>query len=473
MSLFDKFFRDKGLAEIEPKMDVVYVERSNDLVDLSVKENRADSVNYQGIGRTKYASGLPPAIYDVPLNAFNSYPVVRGVVTAIADAISTLTIKVYKVRGGRHDDDTKHVFHDVFRQPNPTQGSQEFLEEIILSLDLFGNCFIAIEKGSPVELYVLPAKNMAIIPDAKTKVKEYRYYINGVQTTYSPEEIVHLKYTDPDDPYYGASLLTAATQVLNLERNRLAFASAFFSNGSAPLGVLQTEQTVSETMLQKLRGEWTRLHQGVGNSSRVAILQGGLKYSAISPAIKDMDFKGLKELSNSDILSLYKTPAIILGDLAESSGEEGKAALTAWWRQTLLPRVKKIESALNRGLRDTVFGGGKTYFKFDLTTVEALSDSKVETAKYLSTLVSSSIMTPNECRGEIGKPPLEDGYSDQTYISNSQFGEQLIPTNSLTNVNANNDEKPTVKPKKDLDEVLYKASKKLDELTKYIKNLDD
>lgn len=474
MSLFDKLFRDKGLDEIEPKMDVVYVERSNDLVDLSVKENRADSVNYQGIGRTKYASGLPPTeLYTGPLNAWNNYPIVASCINAMADAISSLSVKVYKVRGGEFVEDSRHEFHEIYRNPNPYQSSQEFVEEISKNLNLFGNAFISIEKASPLELYVLPATQMAVIPDAKTKVKEYRFYINGVQQVYKPEEIIHIRITNPEDPYLGLPPLSVAKKILALEGNRIDFATNFFKNHAVPIGVLETDSTVSETILQKLRGEWTRLYTGMTRVGATAILQGGLKFRSISSPLKDLDFKSLKELSNSDILSIYRTPAIVLGDLAESSGEEGKAAVTAWWRNAVIPHLKRIETAINRGLKDVVFGGGKARFEFNLKDVAALQDDKESLSKYLSQLVSSSIMTGNEARAIVGLPKSTEQYMDVPLVSNSFFGSQNMPVSEVTNQGAgSNEEKPAVKPKKDLDHAAYSVVKKLESLNKYLKSMD-
>jgi len=483
MNIFSKdfWFKD-SVPEVAPDLDVIFSQKSSQPIDLSEKADRSSDVNYQGIGRTKYASGLPPTEnYKAPLNAFNSYPVVRGVVTAIADAISSLDIKVYKVKGGEKVEDTKHDFHNVFRTPNPYEGSQEFLEKICINLDLFGNCFIAIEKGSPLELYVLQTPNVAIIPDAKIKVKEYRYYINGNQTPYKPEEIIHIRYSDPEDPYFGASPLKAATKVLSLENNRLTYANAFFSNGAVPLGVLQTENTVSETILNKLRSEWTRLHQGTNNAYKTAILQGGLKYVPIASGLKDLDVKALKELSTSDILNLYRTPAIVLGDLTEAGGEEGKAALTAWWRGALVPRIKRIETAINKGLRDVVFGGGKAYFTFDLTSVPALADDKVQVAKYIETLMGCSVLKPNEARSIIGQPKESDPNADKLLISNSFFGNALLPLESVGEQGAGSNApkpaatpsgNPAAKPKKEIDYVMYDSVNKLKELTKYLREME-
>lgn len=416
------------------------------------KDDRSEKVNYRQIGQNTYGSGTPPDIYGGSLTAITSYPIIYGAVTAISDAIAALEIKIYDVNGGQKEEVTDHPFYQVFKKPNPHQGSFEFLEQLSQTLDVFGNVFISIEKiGGDYELYILDPKYVAIIPDAKIKVKEYRYNINGDIVKYKPEEMIHVKMVDLEDGYYGKPPLAVATDVLTFEANRLAYANQFFVNGAIPAGVLETENSLGETLLRKLRGDWTRIHQGNTNSHKIAILQGGVKYKPIASPLKDLDFSALKKLSKDDILQIFKMPESILGNLDSTGSAEGKEALTAFWRSCISPRLKRMESALNRGLAVEMFGEGTTVFEFNLKGVTALQEDKEAQAKYLSMLVSSSIMTVNEARAERGLAKSTDPYADELMVSNSFFGNQLIPAESAV-ANAagtggtDGGEKPTAKP---------------------------
>ena len=96
-----------------------------------------------------------------------------------------------------------------------------------------------------------------------------------------------------------------------------------------------------------------------------------------------------------------------------------------------------------------MFKNGKQTLRFNLKTVEALADDKESTASYLSTLLSASVLTPNEARSIVGLPPSADPNADKLFISNSTWGNQLIPTDQAgqTTPSAANAEKPTAKPK--------------------------
>jgi len=437
------------------KSDCLFSVTDRPPVDYSAKASRADVVNYRGIGSTTYGSGQPPVIYDNAIKAIQAYPIVYGCVNAISEAIASLDIKVYQVKGGEKIEALDHPFYSLFSKPNPYQGSYEFLEEMQQNLDIMGNVFIAIEKGpgtpTGIELYILDPKYVALIPDPKIKVKEYRYYINGNVVKYKPEEIIHIKYSHIDDPYYGMPPLNAATEVLKFEKARLAYANQFFTNNAIPSGVLETDGNLGEALLKKLRRDWYSLHRGLTNSHNVAVLQGGLKYKAIASPLKDLDFDMLKNLTKEDILTIFKVPESILGNQAGTGSSEGQAALTTFWRGSIVPRLRRIESALNRGLFVQVFGNGTFVFEFNLKNVEALQEDRAEQAKYLQELVASSIMTPNEARMVRGLPRMEDEYADKLLVSNSFFGNQLMPVEIAAAGSGgagSTAEKPAAKPKK-------------------------
>lgn len=430
MSFIDKFF---GTATPEPAAGAVeitcmYDSSERPVIDYSMKDSRADKVNFRGIGASKYSSGTPPAYYDNAIAAVKSFSIVYGCITAISEAIASLGVKVYEVSGGQRTEVLDHPFYQLFSRPNPYQGSYEFLEELQQTLDVMGNVFIGVEKvAGTYELYLLNPKYVAIIPDPRIKVKEYRFYINGEQVKYKPEEIIHIKYSDMDDPYYGMPPLNAAADVLTFEKSRIKYANQFFVNGAIPTGVLETDSNLGDSLLKKLRTEWSNLHRGVNNSHKIAILQGGLKYNSIASPLKDLDFTALKELTKEDILTIYKIPESILGNQSGTGSSEGKAALTAFWRGCVVPRLKRIESSLNRGLSVQMFGGGTYVFEFNLKDVEALQEDKTSQAKYLSDLMASSVITANEARMVMGYPRIEEEFADRLLISNSFFGNALLP----------------------------------------------
>lgn len=450
MAIRDFFIRK--VEPVEVASICMFTSQEKELVDYTSKFDRSEKVTYEGIGKVKYGSGIPPAVYDTAVNSVKQYPIVYGCISAISEAIAGLSIKVYEVKGGQEAEVTDHPFYQIYANPNPFQGSFEFIEQVQQSLDVTGNAFISIEKvAGTYELYLLPTKYVAIIPDPKKKIKEYSYYINGQSIKYKPEEIIHIKYNDIDDSYYGAPPLSAASDILDFENYRIKFTNAFFKNSAIPAGILEGEQVLGDSMLKKLRGEWEKIHKGIDNAHKIAVLQGGLKYKPLSSPLKDLDLGTLKRLSREDIQTIFKIPDSVLGFMDGVGSNEGKEALAAFWRGSLIPRIARIESAINRGLKKLIFGDGKQVMRFNLTEVEALSDDKESTARFVSQLVTTSILTINEGRALLGFPASKDKLAESLMVSNSAWGNQLIPSEQAAqgaNPTGENAPKPTAKPKK-------------------------
>lgn len=447
--------KDFFIRKAEPVVEAsvcMFTSQEKELVDYASKFDRSEKVTYEGIGKVKYGSGIPPAVYDTAVNSVKQYPIVYGCISTISESIAGLSIKVYEVKGGQEAEVTDHPFYQIYANPNPFQGSFEFMEQVQQSLDVTGNVFISIEKvAGTYELYLLPTKYVAIIPDPKKKIKEYSYYINGQSIKYKPEEIIHIKYNDIDDSYYGAPPLSVASDILDFEDYRIKFTNAFFKNSAIPAGILEGEQVLGDSMLKKLRGEWEKIHKGIDNAHKIAVLQGGLKYKPLSSPLKDLDLGTLKRLSREDIQTIFKIPDSVLGFMDGVGSNEGKEALAAFWRGSLIPRVARIESALNRGLKKLLFGDGKQVMRFNLTEVEALSDDKESTSRFVSQLVTTSLLTINEGRALLGFPASKDPNGDTLMVSNANYGNQLIPADQAgqgANPTGANTPKPTVKPKK-------------------------
>src|ERR1039457_840643 len=152
MKILDYFIRKQ---EELPQMTCLSSSGERAVVDYSVKDDRSAQITYQGLGRIKYGAGIPPAVYTTVLAAIKAYPIVYGCITARSDAIAPLGIKCYTVKGGQESEVPDHPFYTTFANPNPFQGSFEFLEQVSQSLDVTGNSFIAIEgSGKTIELYL-------------------------------------------------------------------------------------------------------------------------------------------------------------------------------------------------------------------------------------------------------------------------------------------------------------------------------
>ena len=89
---------------------------------------------------------------------------------------------------------------------------------------------------------------------------------------------------------------------------------------------------------------------GTANAGRPMLLEGGLKWQAMSLTPADMDFVGLKAAAAREIALAFGVPPM-LGLPGDSTYANYSEANRALWRLTIVPLADKILAAIGQGLR--------------------------------------------------------------------------------------------------------------------------
>lgn len=276
-------------------------------------------------------------------------------------------------------------------RPNPYQSVQEFRTSIFTDFLLEGNIFLYWDGAF---LYHLPANKVSVLPDDKTFVKGYLY--NNV-TSFTANEILHIKDLSSDSVYRGSSRLAAAKRSIDVLTKMQSFQDQFFENGAVAGIVLETENTLSQIAKDKTIEKWRSQYSPKNGARRPLILDSGLKLKNIATTnFKDLDFDVSISTHDHKILTALGVPPILLdgGNNANITPN-----LRLFYLETVLPITKRYISALER------------FFGYDIeaitSNVSALQPDIKEIASYHSTLVNGGIITPNEARVELRYEKLD------------------------------------------------------------------
>lgn len=106
-------------------------------------------------------------------------------------------------------------------------------------------------------------------------------------------------------------------------------------------GVLSSDQ------FERLKSELEALYSGAGNAGRPLLLEGGLRWQAMSLSPADMDFAALKALAARDIVLAFGVPPMLIGLPGDSTYANYREANRALWRMTVLPLAEKILRGLS------------------------------------------------------------------------------------------------------------------------------
>ena len=267
-------------------------------------------------------------------------------------------------------------------------GGQGLVETLAAQLLLHGNGYVQILSdgaGAPVELFALRPERVTVEADGRGWPIAYHYKAGGQGVVLPAEDgagrtaVVHVKALHPLDDHYGAGCLSAATGAIAAHNAAAKWNRALLDNAARPSGALVHDpgdkgMPLSAEQVDRLREELAEGFAGGANAGRPLLLEGGLKWQALSLSPADMDFLALKHSSAREIAMAFGVPPMLLGLPGDATYANYREANRALWRLTVLPLCAKILGALAQGLAGW-FEGAE--LRVDLDRVPALVDDRM------------------------------------------------------------------------------------------------
>jgi len=304
-------------------------------------------------------------------------------------------------------------------RPNPYHSADVFFRNIYTDLVLEGDAFIYFDG---VYLYNLPALKTEIITDKKTYIKGYTYG----NTSFKPNEVIHIKENSGDSIYEGKSRLDSVKANINLLMSMNDFQKNFFDNSAVPGIILKTPNPLSDRVKDRMVQRWMSKYNPRSGGKRPLILDGDFSVESLSKYnFKELDFSESIKTQESAILKALGVPPLLL-----DSGNNANINpnLRMFYINTVMPLVNKTIQSL------------EYFFGYDLKAIEqdvlALRPELRESANYFSTLVNAGIITRNEARDKL-----------RFEVSDSEIADDLIlPANIAgSNVDSTQGGKPPSK----------------------------
>lgn len=290
-----------------------------------------------------------------------------------------------------------------------TSAGQSLLETVAAHLTLHGNAYVRVlsgADGAPVELIALRPERVRVQAGADGWPIAYIYGEGETAEIYpvaAPDalpDIIHIKAFHPSDDLIGMGCLGAAGEAIAVHNAAARWNRALLDNGARPSGALVYDPgdggNLTPQQFDRLKDELEANFSGARNSGRPLLLEGGLKWQALSLSPADMDFASLKEAAAREIALAFGVPPMLLGLPGDNSYANYREANRALWRLTLLPLCTKILGALAEGLRPA-FEAAK--LSVDLDKLPALSEDR---ERYWEQISGAEFLTRAEKRRLLG-----------------------------------------------------------------------
>ena len=285
---------------------------------------------------------------------------VYACVRLLAETVAGLPLHLYRMNGETNAKEraVEHPLYKIlYRQPNPEMTSFSFREVMITDLLLWGNCYAQIirdGKNGILGLYPLLPENVEVDRDEKGSI----YYIYHAYTDERPGETNKDIFFRRDEIFHipglgfnglvGFSPIAMMKNALGTTMAVERYGSSFFRNGAQPSGVLEHPGVLKNP--EKIRENWSSVYGGANNAHKVAVLEEGMSYKAISLPPEDSQFLSTRQFGVNEICRIFRVPPHMVQDLEHATFSNIEHQSIDFVVHTLTPWLVRYEQAIVKDL---------------------------------------------------------------------------------------------------------------------------
>ncbi len=380
-------------------------------------EARASPMHPRESGWAEWLGGpnTVPGIHVTPALALRC-PAVYAPIRLLSGTLSILPLQLFRrgADGARTPADDSPLYDLLHAKPNDWQTSAQFRRVMTERMLGWGNGYARIRNpGLPTAVEPLASPRVLPYRGSDNRVW-YRYTpAKGPVETLHPDEVLHLRYGPAKD---DEGLESESPLILNRETVALGMAATeylarFFANYAVPKGALEVPTKLDRVAGQLMRDSWEERHSGLANAHRIAILDGGIKFSPIGHTNADSQFLELyKAICGEIAAKVYGIPPHLVGDTEKqtSFGAGVEQMGIGYVTHTLLPITEEWEQSLDASIL-TASGRRTLFWEMNVDGLMR-GDFKSRMEGY-ALMIQWGLATPNEVRRLMNLPAIAGGDS--------------------------------------------------------------
>lgn len=345
-----------------------------------------------------------------------SEPWVFATSSLISRKLSGIKFQVVNVKTG--DVDKNHPANKILNGENPIQPIIHKRWSGYLDLTLGGNYFEVIDEKYQYTMHV-PVESATIIM-RKSNTESERKLIekfgpyealqindaaSGMPKQIIPWEfVIHHKFPNPFNPFYGLSMYVAASRPILLDRHKNEFEMAFYLRGATNAGVVEITEDISKSRMERLMKTFEQTFTGRRNWWRTQFLPKGTKWINAGLTMNEMQhLEGLRE-NRLTLLAVLGIPPSMLGIVQDVNRSTSEVQESAFYSNTIIPLAEFIASGYNHSYVFRNMFKGQFTIVPDLSGIDAVDGSIITRGERAKAV--ENIATINEQREIVGLEPL-------------------------------------------------------------------
>jgi HK97 family phage portal protein len=362
---------------------------------------------YRSLGGTNIDTQRISSVFVQHQSASYAYlythqPAVRTTVDYVARNIAQLGVKVYDRIS---DEERKHVGDHpaakVLRHPNDWTPAQQFIFNLVADFLVYDNAYVLkLRAGDQAQLVLMnvPASAVGILGQQRFVAEGYRLYrADGTYFDVPSTDVLHWRGYDPDEPRMGVSKLETLRDELAADATARQAKTELDRAGLVPKGWIERPAEApdwtkeAEERFVESWANWAR-----NSARRTPVLEDGMEFkqSVVSP--EDAQLLESRQFTKSEVAGIFG-----IGKIPPETEEERSQFI----EDVLQPYCEMLCGYLDLSILLGEYGETSLYSEFDL-------DEKRMGNDRLKSLTSASgwpVLTTNESRAMVNKPPIKGG----------------------------------------------------------------
>lgn len=335
---------------------------------------------------------------------FSKNVVVYRSVSLIAKAVASIELNI---KGDPCNNLVYRRINRFLKAPSEKRSFSQTLESVVSYLLISGNAYIYMNNSIKPSMQVLRPDRVEIVPSNDNTSVDYYVYRAGDKAFKVKDlsKIIHLKFFNPLNDWYGLSPLHAAAQSVDQHNSVSSHNLSLLKNGGRPSGclMLNADKAFTDIQREQLKTGIREAYSGSSNAGRIMVLEGDFQWKELGKTPKDLDFFTGKTISAREIAQAFGIPPMLIGIQGDSSFANYREARFHLWEDTILPLATYIFGEVNRWIHENI--DQNLSISMDLDKIPALSYKRDMLWKRME---DCDFLTVEEKREVLGLPPLKE-----------------------------------------------------------------